>query len=81
MAEPKSIQTALDEAQAAYKKVQDAYDIWYRHEYIDADTAACKRLDYRAAVDEYRELCTVIVERLIKENPKVLEDMHVLYLS
>lgn len=72
---------ALQDFKAAYNKMIDAYDRLRCYPGGDVEIANAYKLCYKTALDNYRDLCTVIVERLARENPKVLEEMHVLYLS
>ena len=74
MSEAIKAPNALQEVEAAYRKMMDAYDFYY---HIGGE---CYDRYYKAQLNNYRDLCTVIVGRLLRENPKVLEDMHVLYL-
>lgn len=68
------VPNARQDVEAAYQKMMDAYDFYRR---IGGENY---ERYYQAQLNNYRDLCTVIVGRLIRENPKVLEDMHVLYL-
>ena len=64
----------------AYAKMMSAYEMYYRmrEDHYMRDNYRCY---YNEQSNKYKELCTVIVERLRRENPKVLEDMHLLYLA
>ena len=79
MSEAIKTPSARQMAEEAYFKMLSAYEIYYR---MREDPIL--RDNYKSLYDEelykYRELCTVIVERLLRENPAVLEDMHVLYM-
>ena len=75
MSETTNIPTARQEVEAAYRKMMAAYDDYY---HIGGDS---NKTYYTSKLNDYRDLCTVIVERLIRENPKVLEDMTLLWLT
>ena len=70
---------ARQDVEAAYNKMMEAYQMYYRmrEDHFMYDNY---RNHYKEQLNKYRELCTVIVERLMRENPKVLEDIHVLYM-
>ena len=74
MSEAIKYPNARQDVEAAYARMMDAYDFYRR---IGGDNY--KRY-YESKLDDYRDLCTVVVERLMRENPVVLENMHVLYL-
>ena len=80
MSDAIKIPNARQMAEDAYYKMISAYELYYRlrEDHIMRDNY---KSNYNAAVANYKELCTVIVERLMRENPKVLEDMHLLYLA
>ena len=65
----------------AYSKMMEAYDRWYHLDNNGKPFEGDYWQDYLNRLNSYRDLCTVIVGRLCRENPRVLEDMHVLYLS
>jgi hypothetical protein len=60
----------------ARKEVAVAYDrmaaAWDNYQTIGGENFKCY---YEARLNDYRDLCTIIVERLMHSNPKVLEDM------
>jgi hypothetical protein len=72
--------SAYQEAEAAYFKMVDTYDRLRCYPGSDIEIADAYKLCYKTALNNYRDICTIIVERLMRENPKVLEDMHVHYL-
>ena len=74
MPETVNIPTARQEVEAAYRKMMAAYDDYYH-------IGGNNKTYYISKLNDYRDLCTVIVERLIRENPKVLEDMTLLWLT
>ena len=81
MSEAIKVPNALQMSQEAYTKMCETYDRLRCYLGSDVEIADAYKLCYKVALDNYRDLCTVIVERLMRENPKVLEDMSVLYLS
>ena len=72
---------ALQDFYAAYDKMMQDYDRYRCYPGSNTEIQSAYLTVYQTSLNNYRELCTVIVERLARENPKVLEDMHVLYLS
>ena len=81
MPEALKVNNALQDASAAYDKMLKDYDRFCCYPGSDMEIREAYRTVYLTSLNNYRDLCTVIVERLMRENPKVLEDMHVLYLS
>lgn len=79
MSEALKVPNALQNVNEAYGKMMMAYDHWYHRSEHEFEGDLWQ--EYVNRKNNYCELCTVIVERLVRENPKVLEDMHVLYLS
>lgn len=80
MSEAIKVPNARQDVEAAYNKMIDAYDILRCYPGSDVEIANAYKLCYKTALDNYRDLCTVIVERLVRENPKVLEEMVVFYV-
>ena len=81
MSEALRIPSALEVAKTAYDKMMMDYDSYRCYPGSNTEIQSAYLIRYQTSLNNYRDLCTVIVERLIRENPKVLEDMHVLYLS
>lgn len=81
MSDAIKIPNARQEFEAAYNKMIEMYDRLRCYPGGDVEIANAYKLCYKTALDNYRDLCTVIVESLVRENPKVLEDMYVLYLQ
>lgn len=81
MSEAIKCSNAYQDAEAAYFKMMDAYDRMRCYPGSDIEIANAYKLCYKTALDSYRDLCTVIVERLMRENPSVLEDMTLLWLT
>ena len=69
---------ARQQVEESYRKMMVAYD---RYFHCADDQREYFKLVYNTALNNYRDTCTVIVERLIQTNPKVLEDLTVLWLS
>lgn len=80
MSENIIVPNARQMAEEAYYKMISAYEMYYRmrEDHVMRDNY---KSHYNTELAKYRELCTIIVERLLRENPVVLEDMYVLYLS
>jgi hypothetical protein len=80
MSDALKVPNARQLVEAAYDKMLSAYEMYYRmqEDHYMRDNYKCY---YNEQSSKYKELCTVVVERLMRENPKVLEDMHILYLS
>ena len=72
---------AKQEWEESYRKMLETYDRLYCYPGSDVEIANAYKLCYNTALNNYRDLCTVIVERLARENPKVLEDMTLLWLA
>ena len=74
MSEALKVPNARQEAEVAYHKMMDAYD-FYR-------TIGGENYEryYQAQLNNYRDLCTVIVERLMRENSTALEELILLYV-
>ena len=81
MSEALKVPNALQEVLATYDKMLNDYDRFRCYPGSDVEIREAYRTVYLTSLNSYRDLCTVIVERLMRENPKVLEDIHVLYLS
>ena len=81
MSEALKIPNALQDIEVAYNKTQKDFNRLFEYTGSDTNTIQAFKTVYETSLNNYRDLCTVIVERLMRENPKVLEDMHVLYLS
>lgn len=81
MSEALKIPNALEDAQMAYNKMMNDYDRYRCYPGSNTEIQSAYLTVYQTSLNNYRDLCTVIVERLIRENPKVLENMHVLYLG
>lgn len=62
----------------AYNKMMVAYDRFY---HSPEPLRENRKIVYQKALNNYRDLCTVVVKRLMKTNPAILEDMTVLWLS
>lgn len=75
------VPNAKQEFEASYNKMLEMYDRLRCYPGSDVEIANAYKLCYKTALDNYRDLCTVIVERLARENPKVLEDMTLLWLA
>jgi hypothetical protein len=69
------VPNARKEVEVAYDRMMTAYD---NYQTIGGENF--KRY-YEARLNDYRDLCTVIVERLIRENPRILEDMTLPWLT
>lgn len=69
---------AKQQVEEAYKKMMIAYDRFY---HSPESLRESSKIAYQTALNNYRDTCTVVVERLISTNPKVLEDLTVLWLS
>ena len=80
MSDTFNIPNALQQVEKAYWRMQKDYDRFYGYADGDHNVTSASRAIYETSLNNYRDLCTVIVERLTRENPKVLEDMYVLYL-
>lgn len=81
MSEAIKAPNALQDAKAAYDKMMMDYDSYRCYPGSSDEIRSAYLIRYQASLNNYRDLCTVIVERLMRENPAVLEAMHVLYLS
>lgn len=81
MQESLKVPNALQDAHAAYNKMMSDYDSYRCYPGSDDEIRLAYLTRYKTSLNNYRDLCTVIVERLMRENPNVLENMHVLYLS
>ena len=81
MSEAIKVPNAKQEFEAAYNKMIEAYDMLRCYSGSDVEIANAYKLCYKTSLDNYRDLCTVIVERIARENPKVLEDMTLLWLT
>ena len=81
MSEALKVPNALQDAQAAYNKMMNDYDRYRCYPGSNTEIQSAYLTVYQTSLNNYRDLCTVIVERLMRENPKVLEDMTILYLS
>ena len=62
-----------------YNKMSESYYLFEAEE--DKVLRESRKVVYKTDLNNYRDVCTEVVERLLVENPKVLEDMHVLYLQ
>ena len=71
---------ALQNVNEAYGKMMMAYDHWYHRSEKDSVFEGDLWQEYINRKNNYHELCAVIIGRLVRENPSVLENMHVLYL-
>ena len=80
MSEALKIPNALQDAEKFYSKMQKDYDRLFNYTGSDVNTIQAFKTVYETSLNNYRDFCTVIVERLMRENPKVLEDIHVLYM-
>lgn len=69
---------ARQQVEAAYTKMLVAYD---RYFHCSEDQQENFKIDYTVALNNYRDTCTVVVERLLRTNPKVLEDLTLLWLA
>ena len=69
---------ARQQAEEAYKKMMVAYDRFY---HCPEDKREDFKLVYMTALNNYRDTCTVIVERLFQTNPKALEDLTILWMD
>ena len=69
---------ARQQVEEAYRKMMVAYD---RYFHSSADQQETFKIDYTVALNNYRDTCTVVVERLLRTNPKVLEDLTLLWLA
>lgn len=69
---------ARQQIEAAYNKMMIAYDMFYHSPELLREN---RKIVYQAALNNYRDLCTVVVKRLMRTNPEILEDMTVLWLS
>ena len=65
-------------AEKYYNIMFETYELFEAED--DKTLKESRKVVYKTALNNYRDVCTEIVERLLTENPKVLEDMHVLYL-
>ncbi len=74
MSEAIKASNARQEVEMAYEKMVEAYDKW-QHLGRDPMFRDNYRVYYESKLNNYRDLCTVIVERLMTYNPKVLEDL------
>lgn len=81
MSEAIKVPNARQEVEASYHKMLETYDRLRCYPGSDVEIANAYKLCYKTTLDNYRDLCTVIVERLLRENPKVLEDMTLLWLT
>lgn len=81
MSEALKVPNALQEAKAAYDKMMRDYDSYRCYPGSNDEIRLAYLTRYQASLNNYRDLCTVIVDRLMRENSKVLEDMTILYLS
>lgn len=81
MSETLKIPNALQDAMAAYDKMINDYDRFRCYPGSDMGVREAYKTVYLTSLNNYRDLCTVIVERLMRENPAVLENMHILYLA
>ena len=81
MSEAVKIPNALEDVKAAYDRMMRDYDSYRCYPGGDVEIRNAYLVRYQTSLNNYRDICTVIVERLVRENPKPLEDMHVLYLS
>ena len=75
------VPNAKQEFEAAYNKMLRDYDSLRCYAGSDINIANAYKTLYKTSLDNYRDLCTVIVERIARENPKVLEDMTLLWLT
>ena len=69
---------ARQQAEEAYRKMMVAYDRFY---HCSDEQREDFKLVYMTALNNYRDTCTVIVERLIGTNPKALEDLTILWMD
>jgi hypothetical protein len=81
MSEAIKVPNAKQEFEAAYHKMIEAYDRLRCYPGSDVEIANAYKLCYKTALDNYRDICTIIVERLALYNPMVLEDMTLLWLA
>jgi hypothetical protein len=81
MSEVIKLPNALQDFTAAYDKMIRDYENLRCYPGSDIDIANAYKTVYKTSSNNYRDLCTVIVERLARENPKVLEDMTLLWLA
>ena len=81
MSEALKVPNALQDAMTAYDKMMRDYDSYRCYPGSSDEIRSAYLTRYQTSLNNYRDLCAVIVERLMRENPKVLEDMYVLYLS
>ena len=81
MSEALKISNALQDVEKSYSKMQKDFDRLFEYTGSDINTIQAFKTVYETSLNNYRDLCTIIVERLTRENPKVLEDMHLLYLA
>ena len=70
---------ALQQVEEAYRQMTEAYNRYY-HLGKNTDDDPLK-LVYKTKLNNYRDICTVVVERLMNTKPEVLEDFHVFYLD
>lgn len=69
---------ARQQVEESYRKMMVAYD---RYFHSSGDQQEKFKTDYTAALTNYRDTCTIVVERLLRTNPKVLEDLTLLWLA
>lgn len=69
---------ARQQVEAAYTKMLAAYDRYFHSPENQQENL---KIDYTIALNNYRDTCTVVVERLMRTNPKVLEDLTLLWLN
>lgn len=69
---------ARQQIEEAYTKMMVAYDMFY---HSPEQLRENRKIYYQTALNNYRDLCTVVVKRLMRTNPEILEDMTVLWLS
>lgn len=81
MSEVLKVPNARQDWETAYHKMMSDYDRFRCYPGSNDEIRSAYLTVYQTSLNNYRDLCTVIVERLARENPKVLEDMHVLYLA
>ena len=79
MSEALKIPNAKQIIEKYYNKMFESYNLFETEE--DKALKESRKVVYKTDLNNYRDVCTEVVERLLVENPKVLEDMHVLYLQ
>ena len=71
-------QTTIEKLEYLYNKMINAYNLFEAEE--DPKRRESLKLYYKTQVDNYRDVCTTVVERLMSTKPDILEAIQIPYV-